>query len=305
MLIFYGAVTNFVNITGKFTDCDTIFIFHGDQNRTKDFGDPIVGVEKFIVILDDWDNIAVYPQPYVIRLIKQDGKINLSDVATNQSFNLIDRINLIHSKLNIGYGHIKEELPEQVMAVSVIQPEAIVLEIGGNIGRNSCVISSLLRDSGNLVVMEANPFIAKQLEENRHKNNFSFHIETSALSKRKLLQRGWHTVLEDEYDPNVNGAGWMPIPIIDWSSLQEKYNKKFDTLVLDCEGAIYFILKDFPNLLENFKLILIENDYASLEHKLFVEGEFKTAGFKLIYSQPLNSPTEISWGNSFYEIYSK
>jgi hypothetical protein len=35
----------------------------------------------------------------------------------------------------------------------------------------------------------------------------------------------------------------------------------FDTLVLDCEGAFYYILQDTPEILEGIKLLIMENDY--------------------------------------------
>ena len=56
----------------------------------------------------------------------------------------------LHSKLKLNYGNFSEEYPEQEMAVMYIKPDDIVLEIGGNIGRNSCIIGSLLNDSKNL-----------------------------------------------------------------------------------------------------------------------------------------------------------
>ena len=45
-----------------------------------------------------------------------------------------------------------------------------------------------------------------------------------------------------------------------WSETEDKYNVDFDTLVADCEGALCYILKEEPEFLESFKLIIIEND---------------------------------------------
>jgi len=47
-----------------------------------------------------------------------------------------------------------------------IKPNDCVLEIGGNIGRNSCVIGKLLSDSRNLLVVESDPESVYKLEEN-------------------------------------------------------------------------------------------------------------------------------------------
>jgi hypothetical protein len=83
------------------------------------------------------------------------------------------------------------------MAVRYLTGKESVLEIGGNIGRNSLVIASILNNS-NFVTLECDTNIAAQLVENRDLNNFNFHIESSALSKRRLIQKGWDTMVSDD-----------------------------------------------------------------------------------------------------------
>lgn len=72
-----------------------------------------------------------------------------------------------------------------------------VLEIGGNIGRKSLIIAHILHHN-NFVTIETNPDDATKLMHNRDLNNFHFHVETSALSARKLIQKGWNTIPSDE-----------------------------------------------------------------------------------------------------------
>ena len=55
----------------------------------------------------------------------------------------------IHSKLKLNYGSFYEELPEQKMAVRYLTGNEKVLEIGGNIGRNSLIIASILNSNNN------------------------------------------------------------------------------------------------------------------------------------------------------------
>ena len=74
----------------------------------------------------------------------------------------------------------------------------------------------------------------------------------------------------------------IPVNTITWEQLLTKYNVQFDTIVADCEGAMYYILKDMPYILENINLIIIENDYISLDHKLFVDKVLESYNFKLI-----------------------
>ena len=78
---------------------------------------------------------------------------------------------------------MKEELAEQKMVVRYLSGQEKVLEIGGNIGRNSLVIASILENSNNLVTLESDVNISKALSQNRDLNNMKFHIESSALSK--------------------------------------------------------------------------------------------------------------------------
>lgn len=115
------------------------------------------------------------------------------------------------------------------------------------------------------MTLESDKNIAKLLEENRDLNNFNFHIESSALSKRKLIQRGWDTLPSDVL---IDGFNW--VNTITLNELKQKYNIDFDTLVLDCEGAFYYILMDMPEMLDNINLIIMENDYYDISKKIIL-----------------------------------
>ena len=52
-----------------------------------------------------------------------------------------DKIQSIHSRLKITHGTLDEEFPEQKMAVRYLTGNEKVLEIGGNIGRNSLIFN--------------------------------------------------------------------------------------------------------------------------------------------------------------------
>lgn len=203
----------------------------------------------------------------------------------------------IHKTLKINHGSLKEELPEQIMAVNFIAGDEKVLEIGGNVGRNSLVIAKLLKNDKNLVVLETISDSVKKLEENKKINNMSFHIEPSALSKRKLIQKGWNSIPSPTLAP-----GYVNVNIIDFENLQKKYNIIFDTLVLDCEGAFYYILKDMPNILDNIKLVITENDYNDINHYNFIKKFLEDKGFKIVYSK------SGGWGpcqKNFFEVWKK
>jgi FkbM family methyltransferase len=228
---------------------------------------------------------------------------NTSTIAENNTatVNPIQKLNELHNKLKLNYGDFSEEYPEQEMSVSYIKPDNIVLELGGNIGRNSCIIASLLNNSNNLVVFESDPDNAVKLKENCDLNNLNFIIEDCAISKIELLQKDWITKSKDLINDNEL-AKWKPIKTMSWLQIKNKYKITFDTLVADCEGALYYILKDEPDFLKNFKTIILENDFNYIEHKHFVDGEFKRFNFDNVYTK--------SGGfgpcyNCFFEVWTK
>jgi FkbM family methyltransferase len=213
---------------------------------------------------------------------------------TTEDFNT--RLHNIQSKLQIKYGSFSEELPEQRMTARYLKGHEKVLEIGGNIGRNSLIIASIV-DNNNFVSLECDPNIAKQLEENRNMNNFHFHIEDSALSKRKLIQRGWDTIPSDTLLD-----GYTEVKTITVEELKNKYRINFDTLVLDCEGALYYILMDMPEILDGINLIIMENDYHYKDHKDYVDKVLSEHNFNRDYFEPGG------WGpcaGNFFEVWKK
>jgi hypothetical protein len=292
MIILYGIEGRYKDVT-SFTKGlgNCITIPSGDNNRCDLFGgDPLPNILKHLKINDiiyehyqslivnfDTDSVTLVPDPYLEK---------------------IDRLCKIHSTSVLKYGSFLEELPEQLMASLYIKPTDKVLELGGNIGRNSIVISKLLNDSSHLVTLECDSDIASQLTENRDLSHLSFHIENSAISLRKLCQRGWDTYPYDGELPHDSKS----VNNITFDELQLKYSITFDTLVADCEGALFYILQDFPTLLTHIQTIIMENDYHELSHKLKVDEIITSNGFKRVYSEPGG------WGpcfNYFFEVWQK
>jgi FkbM family methyltransferase len=212
-------------------------------------------------------------------------------------YSVKDKLLNIQSKLIINYGSFYEEVSEQKMSVKYLKGHEKVLEIGGNIGRNSLIIASILEDSSNLVVLESDTNIANQLMENKAINNLNFNIEVSALSKRKLIQVGWDTKPSDVLE---NGFKWVNTITLD--ELKTKYNIIFDTLVLDCEGAFYYILMDMPHILDNINLIIMENDYWDIDKKQYIDKILKENNFYVDYTE------KGGWGpcyDNFFEVWKR
>lgn len=285
-----------------------IVIPAGDGNRARFFGDPLVGTLKNVKIIiegNDHTEEKIYPHDQEIN-IKLDINPNIL-FDGNQKYNLQNAKSLkdkatntlsdIHNKLSINYGSFRQEYPEQLMTAMFLDSKAKVLELGANIGRNTLVIASILDNQENLVSLECNPEIYQQLIENKEINNYNFHAENSAISKRKLFAKGWETYLE-----NRKPANSIEVNILTYQELCEKYDIDFDTLIADCEGALYYILEDEPDMLKNFNMIIMENDYWNIDHKKFVDTNLTTHGFERIYCQNGGfGPCR----NCFYEVWKK
>ena len=213
----------------------------------------------------------------------------------------VDRLNAIHATLNMEHGSLDDEYPEQLMLVRYVRPDATVLELGGNVGRSSCVIASILDDSSRLVVFESDPATAAQLKDNRDANGFAFHIEAAALSREPLIQCGWDTV------PWHGGVdvpeGWTPVTTREWRQTLDTYESlRFNTLVADCEGALFYILRDHPGFLDGFETVVLENDFHQLEHKIYVDIMMARHGLRVAHSEAGG------WGpchDRFYEVWVK
>ena len=95
----------------------------------------------------------------------------------------------------------------------------------------------------------------------------------------------------------------MKVKNATWTDIKSKYFKHiFDTLVADCEGALYYILRDEPTFLENFKKIIIENDFNDIDHKNFVDNQFRKYGFKREYAKSGGFGPCFGF---FYEVWEK
>ena len=291
MKIFYGIENNKFDVTEICNTLlkkdDIITIPKGDGKRSSYFTDKNVDILKSIFI--EIDGIETkYNDLVEIEINTITNEI----VETNNNTDF--KLQSIHNKYRLDYGSFNEEVPEQKMAIKYLTGNEKVLEIGGNIGRNTIVIADILK-TNNFVTLESDSDIANQLKHNRDINNMSFIIEESALSKRKLIQKAWDTIPSDELLP-----GYKIVNTITWQELNDKYNIVFDTLVLDCEGAFYYILQDMPEVLDNINLIIMENDYHNIEHKIYIDNVLKNKGFNVVYSEAGG------WGccyNNFFEVW--
>ena len=314
----YGTVQSRINITKSVISINNIYLKYlnktgvvtipkDDIYRSHLFSDPDRNHKKFIFIylaneqykIDDLYDIYIDTHANKIYL---SGMTNIpKHIVSNFRINEKQKLYSIHNQLKLPHHSWVDELPEQLMSLNNITGNEKVLEIGSNIGRNTFILAHLLNkmNNNNLVTLESDTNIYNQLLHNKQLNNLQFFAENAALSKRKLIQRGWNTIPSDKLL-----EGFTNVNIIDFTQLKQKYSIEFDTLVLDCEGAFYYILMDMPEILDNIKMIIMENDYRNNDHYLYIFNQLKKNNFNNTYTEP-GSNRSFATFNNFYEVWKR
>jgi FkbM family methyltransferase len=293
-MIKYGIPGHYIDVTELVVKLcgrnnEYIEIPKTEDGRSSLFGDPIWGKLKHI-LMNGIEILAEQDFYIPIKILcPHTGNFDKNEVAGSFNEqnalkkcpypyigNPHEKLKTIHSTLKFTGGVMTDEYPEQVMAISFINPDDRVLEIGSNIGRNSLIISSILSDSSNLTTIESDSNNIPTLTKNRDDNNFNFKIYNGALSRSKLWQRWWVTKPQE----TCPGQDWTRVNTF----MLSQVNNNPTVLVADCEGALYYILQDFPEILDTVRTILVENDYRDVQHYLAVETIFKENGFDLYYN---------------------
>jgi len=317
MKIYYGIENHFRDITFAYSVYNlknfNIIIPSTDEERSRKIGDHLPGIEKKIIIIPDGKQPIVIPTGVSMSIIMNDevihnlkNKLQIKPSLTNMISNDFEisintKLNYLHSKLRMTYGSFEDELPEQLLAVEFIENNDKILEIGANIGRNSIILSCLLNnEEKQMVSLECNHDFIPLLQHNRDINATKFNIEGSALSLRRLVIKDWDTLVIE--DNEIIPEGYHEVPTMSFEKIQEKYNIEFNTIVADCEGALYYILLDNPNILCGITKIIMENDYNDIEHYNFIKNLLLLNKFICVSVQGNG------WGpckDNFYEVWKK
>jgi FkbM family methyltransferase len=310
--ILYGCGHKFINITDlviRISKRPKKFYFPPDDNkRAKLFGDPLFGIVKDVIIKTDSQKLILESNKSLVLDFRNFDystypHSQIEIILNDNNLKPDQKLKKIHTYLQFNYGSLNEEFPEQMMAISNLVKKDRVLEIGGNIGRNSIIISYILENDKNLVVLESDKDIAKKLGENRDINFRNFWIESKALSKRPLIQKNWITIPSE-----IVLDGYKKVETISFNEIKSQYDINFNVLVCDCEGALYYILQDDPDILKDIEKIIIENDFENIEHKQIVDELFLKFGFKNTFTQSLDSEyfrNRFPCYNSFFQVWKK
>lgn len=165
---------------------------------------------------------------------------------------------------------------EQRLAKKYIQPEHVVLELGGRYGSVSCIINSKLGCKKNHVVVEPDQRVWNALERNCCMNNCEFHIIKGFISNKKLGL----TNLDSAYGYGTTSIENAESDILSFTlkEVEQTFKLKFNTLVADCEGFLEMFFDENPDFYDQLNLIIFEADYTNkcnydkIRHALQVRG---------------------------------
>jgi len=298
MKFFYGTDNVYADITNivlkKCIKNGKIIIPASYVLRCKIFRDPIKKVVKHIKVVDNYNNSIIFDQNKEIEI--DNTNFNLSEYVFYRTpsqarkhwweskgkflQNKGEQLVQLKSLIKLENGILEEKLGEQIMAITFINPDDIVLEIGGNIGRTSLIISSLLKDENNLVSIDSNPDHFKKLNYNKNINEMDFKTEEVAISSKDLIQRRSETKVSDVILP-----GFFKINTITWETFRNKYNMQFNVLFIHCGHALINILDSENSFFDNFDRVILINDFKDILEKNYVDKNLKKYNFKPIFTR--------------------
>lgn len=161
-----------------------------------------------------------------------------------------------NERVNIEY----MERPEQELASQFIQPDDIVLELGGRYGSVSCVINSILDKKTNQVVVEPDDRVWGALEKNKIINRAEFNIVKGFVSRKKQSLTNFD-VCFGGYGTTSYADDNSQIPIYTLEEIEKKFELKFNVIVADCEGFLEIFFDENPNIFHQLRMIIFEADY--------------------------------------------
>lgn len=188
------------------------------------------------------------------------------------------------------------ESPEHELVRRHILANATVLELGGRYGTTTCEIAAVQRNSGNLVSVEPDPAVwdvwkkntdshgcaAKQLKQvvgsvARTRSEGAYGYDTRFSLSEMGLQR----------DPDLVAEAALG-KAVPFSEVEARFQVKFDTLLIDCEGCAKYFFEDNPGMLEGIHTILLEADMGIYQGTKAPDCGTNCANYDLVISDLQN-----------------
>lgn len=149
------------------------------------------------------------------------------------------------------------EKRERKYLKSYLNPEATVLELGGCIGIVASVANSLLQHPERHIVVEANPELVPYIERNKAHNGSSFIVENCMISN-KTENDFYIGPTIGESSARRKSLKKISVPGRTIADLEQKHQLKFDTLIMDIEGAELELLRENKAWLQNLNTVILE-----------------------------------------------
>jgi FkbM family methyltransferase len=179
--------------------------------------------------------------------------------------------NLINHKIN--------EREEQEQAFKYIEPNDIVLELGGRYGTVSGVINYKLINKTNHIVVEPDEKIIPALTKNKELNNSKYQIFPKIISNtnKKKIDDGYGTHYIDNDSTENNTTN-----IISYDEFKKLHPFEFNVIVADCEGCLGEFIKNMGNDFNKINKVIFEADYPKLCNYNEIIENLKNNGFTMV-----------------------
>ena len=147
----------------------------------------------------------------------------------------------------------------QVLAVELLQPFDVVLEIGARYGSVSCAVSIAQNNSGRLITVEADPDVWAIHQYNKLENRCAGFSVFGVLGSQdqtvlsNTSSYGKATTLEK----NARG---VKVSHFTWDEIEKATGLKINTIIFDCEGCIFPIMTLYKHKFSQIEKVIIEND---------------------------------------------
>ena len=166
---------------------------------------------------------------------------------------------------------------EQDLVKQYIKPNDVVLELGARYGTVSCTINKILNNQHNQVSVEPDERVWDALENNKKINDCHFNIIKGFISNKKLdlINKdswfGYGTSSTEDIESSIKNYTL--------DEIKEIYNLNFNVLVADCEGFLETFLEENPNLYNEIRLIIFEEDYIEKCNYIKIKEILKIKNF--------------------------
>lgn len=208
----------------------------------------------------------------------KNGKVILNGVEFIVPKNMTDI--QLRGQLQVGF----YEREERRHLKKYLDPQASVLELGGCLGVIACITNKMLRNPKQHVVVEANPELIEHLERNKNHTDSSFAIEHCIVSNKPEITffigdsiLGSSARRQSQRKVTVHGKTV--------AELERTHQIRFDTLVMDIEGAELEFLRENREWLRQVNTVIAEihehPDYLTNEEVAECKMILEQAGLRL------------------------